>query len=173
MHDQVGIVDSRREPSFRLARRFTLFMGDGQEKGKKKATDGRHDGKNPDVFNGPPGSLKFCLLTGIYSFNLLLFFSSLFSIPAFFFWTNFLFPFGLRLLEYETGSNALMPLKIEMRRILIGGNGVPQIDASQVNVHKKVENLRQERKEFVFTSRFCFLFLKSWGYLIQPRAGLL
>ena len=27
---------------------------DGQEKGKKKATDGRHDGKNPDVFNGPP-----------------------------------------------------------------------------------------------------------------------
>ena len=35
-----------------------------------------------------------------------------------------------------------------MRRILIRGNGVPQIDASQVNVHKKVENLRQERKEF-------------------------
>jgi hypothetical protein len=28
-------------------------LGDGQEKGKKKATDGRHDGKNPDVFNGP------------------------------------------------------------------------------------------------------------------------
>ena len=44
-----------------------------------------------------------------------------------------------------------------MRRILIRGNGVPQIDASQVNVHKKVENLRQERKEFVFTRRFCFL----------------
>ena len=29
------------------------LLGDGQEKGKKKATDGRHDGKNPDVFNGP------------------------------------------------------------------------------------------------------------------------
>jgi hypothetical protein len=27
---------------------------DGQEKGKKKASDGRHDVKNPDVFNGPP-----------------------------------------------------------------------------------------------------------------------
>jgi hypothetical protein len=26
---------------------------DGQEKGKKKASDGRHDVKNPDVFNGP------------------------------------------------------------------------------------------------------------------------
>ena len=26
---------------------------DGQEKGKKKASDGRHDGRNPDGFNGP------------------------------------------------------------------------------------------------------------------------
>ena len=33
-------------------------LGDGQEKGKKKATDGRHDGKNPDVFNGPPEESK-------------------------------------------------------------------------------------------------------------------
>jgi hypothetical protein len=36
-----------------LARRFSPLSGDGQEKGKKKASDGRHDGKNPDVFNGP------------------------------------------------------------------------------------------------------------------------
>ena len=28
--------------------------GDGQEKGKKKASDGRHDGRNPDGFNDPP-----------------------------------------------------------------------------------------------------------------------
>jgi hypothetical protein len=63
----------------------------------------------------------------------------------------------LRLLEYETGSNALMPLKIEMRRILIGGNGVPQIDASQVNVHKKVENLNRKERNF----SDLFLFLKS------------
>ena len=27
--------------------------GDGQEKGKKKASDGRHDARNPDGFNGP------------------------------------------------------------------------------------------------------------------------
>jgi hypothetical protein len=33
-------------------------LGDGQEKGKKKATDGRHDGKNPDVFNGPQREVK-------------------------------------------------------------------------------------------------------------------
>ena len=88
----------------------------------------------------------------------------------------------MRLLEYETGSNALMPLKIEMRRILIGGNGVPQIDASQVNVHKKVENLRQERKEFC-SERFFSCFSKAdrvkaathnnKALVIQPRAGLL
>jgi hypothetical protein len=86
----------------------------------------------------------------------------------------------LRLLEYETGSNALMPLKIEMRRILIGGNGVPQIDTSQVNVHKKVENLRQERKEFS-DSVSCFSKAdrvkaathNNKALVIQPRAGLL
>ena len=33
----------------------TLLGGDGQEKGKKKASDGRHDGRNPDGFNGPRG----------------------------------------------------------------------------------------------------------------------
>ena len=28
---------------------------DRQKKGKKKASDERHDAQNPDVFNGPPG----------------------------------------------------------------------------------------------------------------------
>jgi hypothetical protein len=36
VHDQVGIVDSRREPSFRLARRFTLFWATDRKKAKKR-----------------------------------------------------------------------------------------------------------------------------------------
>ena len=49
------IVDSRdvnRHFVWRAA--SAPLTGDGQEKGKKKASDGRHDVKNPDVFNGPP-----------------------------------------------------------------------------------------------------------------------
>jgi hypothetical protein len=36
VHDQVGIVDSRREPSFRLARRFTLSKATDRKKAKKR-----------------------------------------------------------------------------------------------------------------------------------------
>jgi hypothetical protein len=36
------------------------LMGDGQEKGKKKASDGRHDGRNPDGFN------HFCCVITCY-----------------------------------------------------------------------------------------------------------
>ena len=57
-----SLVDPWREPSFRLARRFSPLSGDGQEKGKKKASDGRHDGKNPDVFNGPLEEAKIALV---------------------------------------------------------------------------------------------------------------
>jgi hypothetical protein len=33
--------------------------GDGQEKGKKKASDGRHDVRNPDRFNGPLEDIRY------------------------------------------------------------------------------------------------------------------
>jgi hypothetical protein len=36
VHDQVGIVDSRHEPSFRLARRFTLAWATDRKKAKKR-----------------------------------------------------------------------------------------------------------------------------------------
>jgi hypothetical protein len=39
-------------------------LGDGQEKGKKKATDGRHDGKNPDVFNSPRAYVDMFVVKG-------------------------------------------------------------------------------------------------------------
>ena len=45
---------SRRDDERQLIATALLGGGDGQEKGKKKASDGRHDGRNPDGFNGPP-----------------------------------------------------------------------------------------------------------------------
>jgi len=45
---------SQRDDERQLIATALLGGGDGQEKGKKKASDGRHDGRNPDGFNDPP-----------------------------------------------------------------------------------------------------------------------
>jgi hypothetical protein len=60
VHDQVGIVDSRREPSFRLARRFTLSMGDGQAK-KRQLTEGMTEKLGP--INSDSLSIKIDLIS--------------------------------------------------------------------------------------------------------------
>jgi hypothetical protein len=53
VHDQVGIVDSRHEPSFRLARRFTLAWATDRKKAKKRQlTEGMTE-KTLTYFNGP------------------------------------------------------------------------------------------------------------------------